>query len=253
NEQDVRDILNIWASEINFTIDGSVIRFEKSKGVLVFLSYATADVSIFNIHKLAEGLTQCDGIEDVLYWEEDLDDNIYEYMDKNLGRCDVFILICSPNALNSIPVQKEWRAADALNKPIIPIFMKANHIPPLLSSRLGVKYDLFNFKSNIETIYKLVLKKSGIPETDITTISEHAIAETTVESPSGDSVLIQKFKDIISISHRVKQSQVAKYIGITEEELFPKLIEWGKFLSFKIDDDIIIVNDIEHSEPDKTE
>ncbi len=55
---------------------------------------------------------------------------------------------------------KEWTAADAMGKPILPIFLKADHIPPLLRSRLGVEFDKFDFKKNITALYELIIKKS---------------------------------------------------------------------------------------------
>ncbi|HUX97987.1 MAG TPA: hypothetical protein VMV49_00405 [Candidatus Deferrimicrobium sp.] len=60
--------------------------------VLVFISYATKDAEKFQIRAIAEGLTLCPEIDDVLYWQEDLHDDIYKYMDENLGKCDVFVL-----------------------------------------------------------------------------------------------------------------------------------------------------------------
>ena len=92
-------------------------------GILVFVSYATKDVELFKIQRIAEELTKFDEIEDVLYWQEDMQDNIIKYMNDNLERCDVVLLFCSPNALSSVPVEKEWTAADIMGKPIIPIFL----------------------------------------------------------------------------------------------------------------------------------
>ncbi|MFX1258652.1 MAG: toll/interleukin-1 receptor domain-containing protein, partial [Promethearchaeota archaeon] len=91
--------------------------------------------------------------------QEDMHDSIIEYMNDNLGRCDVVLLFCSPNALDSVPVKKEWMAAESLNKPIIPIFFKPEHIPPLLNDRLGIEFDTFDFQKNIQEIYELILKK----------------------------------------------------------------------------------------------
>ncbi|MHA1700242.1 MAG: hypothetical protein ACTSWN_15470 [Promethearchaeota archaeon] len=59
-----------------------------------------------------------------------------------------------------------------------------------------------------------------------------------------DSELLKNFKGIMEISQRVKQSQVAKYLGITEDELFAKLIKWRHQIPFKIDADLIVVDDI---------
>jgi len=129
-------------------------------GILVFLSYATKDAPLFRIKEIAEELTKLPEIFDVLYWQEDMKDNIIEYMNDNLGRCHVVLLFCSPNALDSEPVKKEWTAADAMGKPILPIFLKTDHIPPLLRSRLGVEFDQFDFKKNITTLYELIIKKS---------------------------------------------------------------------------------------------
>jgi hypothetical protein len=87
-------------------------------------------------------------------------DSIIEYMNDNLGRCNGVLLFCSPNALNSIPVKKEWMAAEALKKPIIPIFLKPEHIPPLLSDRLGLEFDNFDLQKNVREIHDLFLKKT---------------------------------------------------------------------------------------------
>ena len=79
-------------------------------GVIVFLSYATTDSNKFRIFKIAEKLTSYPEIDEALYWEEDMDDDIIKYMNDNVGRCDVFILFCSQNALTSEPVEMELAA-----------------------------------------------------------------------------------------------------------------------------------------------
>ena len=137
-----------------------ITQTDVSKGILVFLSYATKDAPLYRIKEIAEELTKFPEILDVLYWQEDMQDNIIEYMNDNLGRCHVILLFCSQNALDSEPVKKEWTAADAMGKPILPIFLKTDHIPPLLRSRLGVEFDKFDFKKNITILYELIIKKS---------------------------------------------------------------------------------------------
>ncbi len=131
----------------------------QGKRILVFASYATKDANLFKISELAEILTEYDEIHNVLFWQEDMHDNIIEYMNDNLGKCDVMLLFCSPNSMKSVPVKKEWTAADAMGKPIIPIFIKTVHIPPLLRSRLGVEFDTFDFQKTIQALYDLILKK----------------------------------------------------------------------------------------------
>ncbi|MFX1296463.1 MAG: TIR domain-containing protein [Promethearchaeota archaeon] len=129
------------------------------KDKLIFLSYATKDAELFKIREISENLTLYDEIENVLYWQNDMHDNIIKYMNDNLGKCDLMILFCSPNALNSEPVEKEWTAAESLSKPIIPVFIKKEHIPPLLSSRLGLEFDQSNIQKMIQELYKLISKK----------------------------------------------------------------------------------------------
>ncbi len=139
---------------------GEAQQVEKSSdGLKIFLSYATVDADLFKIPQIVAQLERMPGIGNVLFWQEDMRDNIIEYMNDNLGDTDVVLLFCSPNSLNSTPVSKEWTAADAMNIPILPIFLKSDHIPPLLRSRLGVEYDAFDFDKVIQEIYQLILKK----------------------------------------------------------------------------------------------
>lgn len=134
---------------------------EKREGLLVFVSYATKDADLYKISELAHQLEFNKDIAEVLYWQEDMHDSIIEYMNDNLSRCDVVLLFCSPNALDSVPVKKEWMAAEALKKPIIPVFLKPDHIPALLSDRLGIEFDTFNFKNNVKKLHELILKKKN--------------------------------------------------------------------------------------------
>ena len=135
------------------------VKLTKEQDILVFVSYATKDAEIFHIKELAKSLSNYEKITNVLYWQEDMKDNIIKYMNDNLEKCDIMLLFCSPNALVSEPVEKEWNAADIMGKPIIPIFTDPAHIPPLLKTRLGVEFDPFNFQKNTNETYNLILKK----------------------------------------------------------------------------------------------
>ncbi|MFX1556336.1 MAG: toll/interleukin-1 receptor domain-containing protein, partial [Promethearchaeota archaeon] len=139
----------------------SRIQVEKKikKPILIFMSYATKDAEYFNVSEISEGLTVYDEIKDVLYWQEDLHDNIIEYMNENLKKCDVMILFCSENALKSVPVKKEWTAADIMGMPIIPVFTEPNYIPPILKSRLGYEFNPDDIQTNVQELYDLALKK----------------------------------------------------------------------------------------------
>ena len=132
---------------------------EIKKDFIVFVSYATQDAEAFKIKEIAKILATYKEIEDVLYWQEDMEDNIIKYMSDSVDKCDVMLLFCSPNALKSKPIEKEWTTADIMNKPIIPIFVKPDHIPALLKTRLGVEFDTFDQQKTIEEIYNLILKK----------------------------------------------------------------------------------------------
>ena len=148
------------ASPRGYTPETSSVQgSEKREGMSVFVSYATKDAELYKIPELARKLEEYKEIGEVLYWQEDMHDSIIEYMNDNLGRCNGVLLFCSPNALDSVPVKKEWMAAEALKKPIIPIFLKPEHIPPLLSDRLGFEFDNFDFQKNVREIHELLLKK----------------------------------------------------------------------------------------------
>jgi len=146
----IDDVENVNASNV-----------ELEKKLLVFMSYATKDVDTFKIHDIAKRLMEFSEIENVLYWEEYMEDNIFEYMDENLDKCDAMILFCSEHARDSIPVKKEWTAAEALSKPIIPVFYNPHHIPALLSSRLGIQFDFYDLERNVQELRSLILKKVG--------------------------------------------------------------------------------------------
>ncbi|MBY8988797.1 MAG: TIR domain-containing protein [Candidatus Lokiarchaeota archaeon] len=129
------------------------------KNILAFVSYATADSDFFEISKISEKLKKYPRIGDILYWEEALKDDIYDFMNNNIENCDIFLIFCSKTSKNSEPVQMEWKTALKIKKPIIPIFQIENTIPPLLSTKLGVQFKKEDIDDTIDQIYKLILKK----------------------------------------------------------------------------------------------
>ncbi len=149
-------------TQLEEDLDESVsTNVELDRSILVFASYATKDIDNFKIHEIVKNLNEFPEIKNVLYWEEYLADNIFEYMNETIEKCDIMILFCSEHALNSIPVKKEWTAAEAIGLPIIPIFSDINHIPTLLKSRLGLEYDYYDEEKNIHGLRDLILKKLG--------------------------------------------------------------------------------------------
>ncbi len=130
--------------------------------IRIFVSYATADSDYFQVSNISNLLAENPDIGKVFYWEEDLQDDIYEYMNKNLAKCDIFLIFCSANANQSEPVQMEWQAALKIKKKIIPVFINESDIPPLLSTKLGVQFIENNIKKTTDQIYQLVLKKLNL-------------------------------------------------------------------------------------------
>ena len=60
-----------------------------------------------------------------------------------------------------------------------------------------------------------------------------------------DRALLEKFTDLLRITHSIKKSEVALALGLSKTQLLKKLIEWGKTLTFKIKDEFIIVEDLD--------
>lgn len=138
----------------------NLAEIQSNKQLLIFLSYATIDSDKFQISRIAKQLTKFPEIEDVLYWEEDLHDDIISYMNDNLDKCDIFILFCSQNSLHSDPVKMEWSSALKIKKKIIPIFFDETDIPPLLAPKLGVRFRPESFEETLEELHSLILKKA---------------------------------------------------------------------------------------------
>lgn len=160
-----------WPVSENYRFD-VCISFEDRKGrpyllkqkkLTIFVSYSTKDAQNFKISEIAQSLSNFPEIKNVLYWQEHMHDNIFKFMNDNLGKCDIMLLFCSENALNSTPVEKEWTAAEALELPIIPIFFNLDHIPPLLKSRLGLEFNFSNMNKNVRELRSLIFKKIGRP------------------------------------------------------------------------------------------
>jgi len=57
----------------------------------------------------------------------------------------------------------------------------------------------------------------------------------------------EKLRKLLRVSKRVRQSQLAEYLGLSSDELFDNLVEWADKFGFKIDGDFIVVenSDIE--------
>jgi Leucine-rich repeat (LRR) protein len=137
----------------------------------IFISYALKDSRVFQISKLAKLLLKYPEIDDVLYCEESARDDFIKYMNEYLDKCDIVLLFCSPNSLNSEFVAMEWRAAIGLKKSIIPIYLDPKYIPPLLASKLGVEYNQNDLNLTIDNIV-LTIKKNTSRDSSSTQLEE---------------------------------------------------------------------------------
>jgi hypothetical protein len=57
-------------------------------------------------------------------------------------------------------------------------------------------------------------------------------------------ILLEKFRQLVNISQRIKKAEVAAVLGLTEIDLIHKLMEWGKDIPFKIDGDFIVIDSL---------
>lgn len=131
--------------------------------VKIFLSYSIKDSDQFKISVIAHRLEKKPEITDVLYCERDAKENWVEYMNKNVPLADVFIVFCSPTSLGSKFVTDEWMMAYQLKKLIIPVFVSAEDVPPLLGAINGYKFNIFkNILEVTDEIHDLILDRAKV-------------------------------------------------------------------------------------------
>ena len=113
--------------------------------------------------EIARALESYPEIKEILYWEENSGRNIVEYMEKNLKKCNIFVLFCSEKAMTSKAVTDEWQAAFQLRKQellkIIHVYENEKYIPALLTPLLNVKYVKDSFIDFVIQLYKEILRE----------------------------------------------------------------------------------------------
>jgi len=141
-------------------VKGITPKCVEEEGIVVFISYATANSQKYKIPETAHLLQEnYPDISQVLFWEESMKDDIFAYMNDNLGKADVVCVFCSPEATKSDAVRTEWMSALKLKKRIIPIFENESDIPPLLTTKLGIQYKRIPIKKFVEELHALIIKK----------------------------------------------------------------------------------------------
>lgn len=132
--------------------------------LIIFFSYSRQDNEIFHVPRIAQELKKYPEVKEILFYEGVDYANIVNYMNRSIGKCNIFLLFCSQNALNSTYIEDEWQAAYSKKKIIIPIFQDFDHVPPLLTSRLGVHFQVDNIKQSIIDIYNTIIKAYKTPK-----------------------------------------------------------------------------------------
>ncbi len=136
----------------------SKLRPEELKEFNLFLSYSTRDSEYFDMPRIVKRLEDYPDIDRVLFWEADSKQNIVEFMDETLQKCNVFILFCTEHSVKSAAVKDEWQAAFQRRKKellkLIPVYIKEEHIPPILGHLLNVKFDKEDFDAFIENLHQ---------------------------------------------------------------------------------------------------
>ncbi len=193
--------------------------------IKVFISYATKDTTNFKIPEIVEYLESQDAtIEKVFYWERDAmgGQNFDDYMIKKIADSNFILFFCSQESLKSESVHNEIGMAKMADKEMMPVFREKQHIPKSLERFRGVKFYGKDFLPILEEIFTLMTGK--VPQ------------KTEID-------LHYTFIEVMEVSSRVKKTEVAELLKVSEEELFTLLIEW-KNLGFKIDGDMIVMNDV---------
>ncbi len=135
---------------------------DEVKPISVFMSYSRLDSKTFLIAEIAKRLTIFKEIDEIFFYEGENYENIIEYMNDNIDKCDVFLAFCSQNALKSKWINLEWQAALSGGKTIIPIFIDFEaDVPIILKPNLGVQFNLNDIIKNVDEIHSVILKAIG--------------------------------------------------------------------------------------------
>jgi Galactose oxidase, central domain len=90
------------------------------------------------------------------------------------------------------------------------------------------------------TVLVMKKKKSKVLSKD----GAAQISDPDAITPELEKQLLGKFKSILNMSQKVPVSSVADNLEVSEKVLFAQLIKWNKTIPFKIDGDMIVVDNL---------
>ncbi len=124
----------------------------------IFMSFNPKDIKLFKIKEVATALKNYPEIKNILYWQHEMNENVFEFTENNIDKFDLMIIFCSKLALSSASIKNQWISAAENKKPIIPVYLNLDHIPPIIKQNEGLFYDLYDFNKNVQRLRYLILK-----------------------------------------------------------------------------------------------
>ncbi len=133
----------------------------KKATIKVFISHAVIDFEPYRIEDLVNYLQNQKEISSVYFCEEDLAGNIDEWMLNAVQDSQLILFIATNKSVfNSPDCANELQLADKFSIPVIPLKGKDVNWPDLaeknLSRELGLEYDINNFETFCENLYKYI-------------------------------------------------------------------------------------------------
>ena len=133
----------------------------KKATIKIFISHAVIDFEPYRIEELVNYLEHQKEISRVYFCEEDLAGNIDEWMLNAVQDSQLILFIgTNKSVFNSPDCANELQLADKFSIPVIPLKGKDVDWPDLaeknLSRELGLEFDIDNFETFCENLYKYV-------------------------------------------------------------------------------------------------
>lgn len=153
--------LRVSIGEVVNTIYNEIMkRWINSANINIFISVSSDDIERFHIDDISEELRKIPEIGNISnpHDMKSQGEDIIEYMNRELEKCDIFLLFCSENSQKSMFVKSEWQAAFSLKKIIIPVFINRSYIPILLNIFQAIQFNPDNIESFILRLYDIVKK-----------------------------------------------------------------------------------------------